>query len=314
MREITRRMFLKRTGLAGAGALFGESLFRKLAGEGLSWAADDGTAPAIVSVRGEDGFAGAVKAVDHLGGMKAFVGRGDRVGLLVNSPFRNLGASVHPDLTLAVMHMCHEAGAKEIRYLKEPHGGYWERTERSVLYEDLIKRLVPESGDRVKVPVDGGKVLRDVKVSRDLQGCDVFINAAIAKHHRGVHITGTLKNMMGLCPFTTNSYFHFGTLKLGWYGDLDHLSQCIADLNLVRKPDLCLVDATVVLAENGPSGPGRLLKKGMVAASTDRVALDAFCASVHGRKPEDIPMIQKAAMHGLGEMDPARLRVQALEG
>ena len=35
-------------------------------------------------------------------------------GLLVNSPFKNYGAYVNPEITLAVVKMCFEAGAKEI--------------------------------------------------------------------------------------------------------------------------------------------------------------------------------------------------------
>lgn len=60
----------------------------------------------------------------------------------------------------------------------------------------------------------------------------------------GVRFAGTLKNMMGLFPFSTNGLFHLGKMS--------HLSQCIADLNLVRQPDLCISDATEFLTGNGP--------------------------------------------------------------
>jgi uncharacterized protein (DUF362 family) len=128
----------------------------------------------------------------------------------------------------------------------------------------------------VKVEIPGGLSLKDARVTKDLWDCDVFINISITKHHEGVLYTGALKNMMGLCAFLTNSYFHLGTLKLGWFADLDHLSQCIADLNLVRKPDLCISDATTFITEKGPYGPGKLASPETVA-STNRVSLDAFC-------------------------------------
>ena len=159
--------------------------------------------------------------------------------------------------------------------------------------------------------IPDGIKLQDAKVSKDLFECDVFINVAITKHHDGVHFTGTLKNMMGLCPFTTNSYFHFGTLKLGWYKDIDHLSQCIADLSLVRKPDLCISDATTFITENGPWGPGKLKTLDMVAGSLSRVSLDAYTCQMLGLQPDKVLMIKKASQHDSGEMDPQKMLIKS---
>ena len=312
MKEICRRSFLKKTTLLGASTFLGESLFWRLIKENPDGALAEAVMPDIVSVKGKDYFANTIKVVEQLGGMKTFVRKGDRVGLLVNSPFKNLGASVNPDIVLAAVQMCYDAGAKEIRYLKDPHRGYWNRTALSKKNAYLTKRLKYESGDNVKVDIPEGIALKDAKVTKDLFECDVFINISITKHHKGVHFTGTLKNMMGLCPFTTNSYFHFGTLKLGWYRDIDHLSQCIADLNLVRKPDLCLSDATTFITENGPWGPGKLKKLEMVVGSLNRVSLDAFCCRLLGFEPEKILMIRKASQHDLGEMNLQKMRIKAL--
>jgi len=107
---------------------------------------------------------------------------------------------------------------------------------------------------------------------------------SITKHMKASFYSGALKNMMGLCPFTTNSYFHWGTLKLGWFADVNHLSQCIADLNLVRKPDLCISDATTFITENGPYGPANS-PASKRSCSTDRVSLDAFCCRFLGLHP-----------------------------
>jgi uncharacterized protein (DUF362 family) len=310
MRKISRRSFLKKSGLLGGGALMTGSMFSMPLKAMAQGSPSQAAIPDIVSVKGKGYFSSTLKAVQELGGMEAFVKKGDRVGLLVNSPFKNLGAYVNPDIALAVVKMCNDAGAREIRYLKDPHKGYWDRTSLAATYSEALKGLKYESGDHVKMNIPGGISLKDAKVSKDLLDCNVFINVSIAKHHDGVHFTGALKNMMGLCPFSTNSFFHWGTLRLGWYGDLDHLSQCIADLNLVRKPDLCLSDATVLITENGPYGPGKLSKPESVVASRNRVSLDAYCCRLLGRQPEEILMIRKAAQHGMGEMSLAKLRVK----
>ena len=301
MQRLNRRAFLRRSLATATAALLGGYGGPAMAGSRILHAA---SAPVndAVAIIGEDYFAGTLAAVSRLGGIEAFVPRGASVGLLVNSPFKNFGASVNPDITLAVVHLCRQAGCGEIRYLKDPHAGYWQRARRHRQFEDQIRQLRFVGGDHRKVDVSGGRILETVKVTRALPDCDVFINVAIAKHHKGVEYTGLLKNMMGLCPFATNSYFHWGTLKLGWYADLEHLNQCIADLNLVRRPDLCIVDATEFITENGPWGPGPIKKHRAVLAGTDPVALDAYGCTLLGLAPEDVPMIPKAAAHGLGRI------------
>jgi len=312
MDDITRRSFLKRAACLGGGVLLGQSPLPGLAQSRLQTGPAQEMRPELVAVKGKDPYVNTLKAIQELGGIESFVRRGDRVGVLVNSPFKNIGASVNPEVALAVIEKCLAAGAKEIRYLKDPHRGYWERSPKSGELANALKALKYESGDQVKMEIPGGLNLKDARITKDLRDCDVFINISIAKHHQGVHYSGALKNMMGLCAFSTNSYFHLGTLKLGWYADLDHLSQCIADLNLVRKPDLCISDATTFITEKGPYGPGKLAVAETVVAATNGVSLDAFCCRFLGLQPEDVLMIGKAAQHGLGEMKPDRIRIKTL--
>ena len=312
MDPITRRSFLKKAACMGGGVLLSQSPLSGLAESRLEVPSDSGINPDLVAVKGKDPYVNTLRAIQELGGIEAFVRRGDRVGVLVNSPFKNIGASVNPDVALAVIEKCLEGGAKEIRYLKEPHRGYWERSPKSGELVTVLKALKYESGDHVKVEIPGGLSLKDARVSKELWDCDVFINISITKHHEGVLYSGALKNMMGLCAFLTNSYFHWGTLKLGWFADLDHLSQCIADLNLIRKPDLCISDATTFITEKGPYGPGKLASAETIVASTNRVSLDAFCCGFLGLQPEDVLMIGKASRHGLGEMKQERIRIKSL--
>ncbi|WP_169742987.1 DUF362 domain-containing protein [Desulfobacter vibrioformis] len=58
-----------------------------------------------------------------------------------------------------------------------------------------------------------------------------------------------MKNMMGLTSSSTNHFFHFGSGSSGWYDDPEFLSQCIADVNLVRRPDLSVFDGLRIRPE-----------------------------------------------------------------
>jgi uncharacterized protein (DUF362 family) len=311
MNPMNRRSFLKKAACVTGGALLSSGSLSVLAQTNPQGPALE-TKPDLVAVKSKDPFAAAQTAIQELGGIEAFVKRGDRVGLLVNSPFKNVGASVHPDVVLAVIEKCIEGGAREVRYLKDPYRGYWDRSSRSGQFSTMIKSLKSEGGDHVKVEIPAGVALKEASVAKDLFECDVFINVSVTKHHDGVRYSGALKNMMGLCPFSTNSFFHWGTLRLGWYGDLDHLNQCIADLNLVRKPNLCLSDATAFITENGPYGPGKLGASETVVASINPVSQDAFCCRFLGLQPEEVLMIPKASRHGLGNMNLSRLRIKSL--
>lgn len=105
---------------------------------------------------------------------------------------------------------------------------------------------------------------------------------------------------MGLNMQESNMFFHTGRFK---NDDIEHLDQCIADINTILTPDLCVVDATEFIITKGPFGPGKLLKPQKVAAGTDRVAIDAYCATLWDLKPQEIIMIDRAHKHGLGELD-----------
>jgi len=65
-------------------------------------------------VNGSDYFKNTVKAVETLDGIGKVVSNQSRVGLLINSPWRHTGSCVTPEITLAAIRMCLDAGAKQI--------------------------------------------------------------------------------------------------------------------------------------------------------------------------------------------------------
>ncbi len=303
--EISRRAFVKQgLSLAGAAALAPLPA-------GRLFAARPGL-PDIASVKAQDPYAAALKALELAGGAKRFLGRGGRVGILANAPewWKRPGSFTSPDVVLAAIEACLEAGAKDIVFLQNPGGGYWERTPKAKASAELVKAVKPFSGATVDIEVKGGRALKKVKTARDLMEVDAVIDIPIAKDHAGTRFSGCLKNMMGANTDDANRFFHFGGGAKGEYDDVEFLSQCIADMGLVRKPSLCLADATEVLGQNGPAGPGPLLRPGRVVAGSDPVAVDAYCAGLLGRQAADMAMLRKAMAHGLGQMDLTKLAVK----
>ena len=305
-----RRTFLRQVASWSAGITAIPPLFRI-----DPWAlAAEAPTPTLAVAKGSDSFAATRKAIDALGGIGTFVPRGAKVGLLINAPawWRLPGSHTRPDIVLAAILACQEAGASSIQYLLDPAADYWGRTPLSAKYAAELAAVKPCSKSYVETALPKGTAAIKIKVVKELLDCDVFINLPIIKNHEGVAMSGNLKNMMGGNAGDTNQFFHRGSGARGEYGDIPFISQCIADNNTLRRPALCIADATVFLMTNGPQGPGELRKRDAVIAGADPVAVDAYGATCLDLAPADVQMIRKAAELGLGRMDLDKLAVKEI--
>ncbi len=311
---ISRRDFIKRSaavGAAGVGSLAIGNLFADKIPTTVKAKVD------VSVVQGQNYFDAAMKAVELLGGIELFVPKNSKAAILANPRRNNPGAFTNPEVLRAAIRLCKQAGAKEIACLSWlPVEKCWEPTGlKKVVDEEGIKLVVIDlkNEDLFKpVPVPKGKSLKEARIMNEFFNYDVFLDVPVCKDHAGNKFTGTLKNLMGLNSPVSNRTFH----KPNWTTDINdirHLDQCIADLNTVIKPNLCIVDATEFITTNGPFGPGVLLKPQKVVAGTDRVALDSYCCTLWGLEAKDIFSIAASYEHGLGEMDLKKLNIKNLK-
>ncbi len=311
-RPLDRRSFLK------AGALVGLTPFvpRTLLANALS---EKAALPAIrenprvAVVKGTDYYKATAKALDLLGGMRLFVTRNATVGLLINSRYDKPGTYVKPEIALAVLKMCFEAGAAKIYTIEGVSQSYWSRAELSGQFKDEIKSIKGGNDQFAEVEIPKGVSLKKAEITRAYLDCDVLINIPIVKDHEGIRTTGSLKNIMGATSYSTNRYFHLGSGASGYYDDVQFLSQCIVDANLLRKPTLCVMDATEFIVTNGPFGPGKVMKMQKVIAGADPVAVDSVGARMLGLNPRDVVKIRLAHEQGLGQMQKEAMRIEEAE-
>ena len=315
--EMKRRDFLKKSAAVGTSAFIGRSVFPAFLDSSIASATGSKRID-IVDVKGQNYFNNTIQAVELFGGMKRFISKGDRVGLLLNSPWRNPGAYTSPVVALAILKLCWDAGAKEIYSLENVSSRYWRRTPLSKQYKDEIKNMKKAGKKYVKVEIPRGKNLKVAHVERRLMDCDVFINVPIIKDHSGTHFTCCIKNLMGTTAYKpTNHFMHFGDTGKDW-GDPGaeddvFLSQSIADLGLVRKPDLCVSDVTEILTTGGPYGPGKISKPQCVVAGTDSLAVESYCARFLNISFENNLVLKYAAEHGLGELFHSKMNIEKIE-
>lgn len=309
---IDRRTFIQRCLSTSAGAMLSSHLPSTLFG------IDTTAIPefTVCAVTGDRYFDNTMAAVEALGGMKKFVKKDATVALLINSVFERFGTYVNPDIPLAVAKMCLDAGAKSVVTVENTPDSYW---RRSTYAQKLTREisLIGRSREKRDVKIDRAKIIKDGSVSTSLLASDVFINIPIIKDHRGVRYTGNLKNMMGAFSSSTCRHCHFGdqspltAVFQGYYSKPEILAQSIADLNLVRKPDLCVADVTEILTTNGPDGPGRMSKPMQVVAGTNPVALDMYCVTHLDLTPEELLVIRRAQEHSLGPKSLKEIQIIA---
>jgi len=308
--KIGRREFMSKSARLGVSAILGERILSGLAdGPQTAWAK---AAVDVAVVSGTDQAAMTAKAVGLVGGIGSFVPKNARVVLMPNVQSKNPGTFTKPEILRSVIRMCKNAGAEEVAclsYLGQPN---WDGTglAQVIQEEGAVLKLIPREDANFKtIPVPNAAALKEAMVMNEFHNYDVFINMPITKDHAGTKFTGTMKNLMGLnSPTCNRSRFHLPN----WQTDpvaIEHLETCIVDLNAVIKPALNIVDATEIIRTNGPMGPGELIKPGKIIAGVDRVAVDAYCATILGLKGEEIIQIRKAWERKLGEMDLNKVKV-----
>jgi uncharacterized protein (DUF362 family) len=206
--RISRRSFMRYGALATSAALAADTLGgllpRPLGSACLM------VPPDLAVVSGMNYYDATVRAVELLGGMTRFVPRGARVGLLVNSRFTKPGTYVKPQIALAVIAMCHQAGAVQIVSLEDAPTGYWRYVTLSPEHREFVDQIQSPRAHRA-VSIPRGVNIRKVDVVPDLLECDVYINMPIFKDHAGIRFTGALKNLMGAIADRSNRTFHAGS-------------------------------------------------------------------------------------------------------
>lgn len=112
-----------------------------------------------------------------------------------------------------------------------------------------------------------------------------LISVPKLKPHRIATVTLSLKNMMGALSSK-------GTMHNG------QLSKNISNLASILKPSISVVDG--IIAGEGHETSGIPVKRNLVIAGTDPVAVDAVGAAVMGIIPTDVKHLVLAEKKGLG--------------
>jgi uncharacterized protein (DUF362 family) len=296
-----RRKFLKLAAMAGAGLSIPWEL------DLLAGSAGAVVRPDLVVAHGASPGVIVKAAIDALGGMGAFISRGDVVVIKPNIGWDRTpeqAGNTNPEVVAAVVRLCFEAGAKKVRVFDRPVND-----PRRCYVQSGIAPAASALGANVDFVDDrkfkdmdiNGAALKSWPLYTELFEADKVINIPIAKHHGSAKLTMSMKNWMGV----------MGGQRRQIHQKLD---ESLVDLAMKIKPTLTILDAVRILTANGPQG-GSLAdvkKLDTVIAGVDQVAIDSFGATLFGMKGSDLGYVRLGHQMGLGQMDLNKVKIKKI--
>lgn len=213
--------------------------------------------------------------------------------------------NTHPHVVAGAAIACRRAGARDVVVGEGPgHRRDVEYLLASTGLGDCLDqagvRFVDLNHDDVRVvPLASWFTgLRELALPVELLSADVVVSMPKLKTHHWAGMTCSMKNLFGTVPGAV----------YGWPKNLLHvrgIHQSVVDLVATVQPGLAIVDAVTAMEGDGPI-MGRPRPLGLLAMSTDLVALDATCARIIGLDPLKIPYLGTASRY-LGLVDDRRI-------
>ena len=296
---MNRRTFLKDATLGGllAGAAVRPGLF--------AFPAAAAAPPDLALIQGESPAAITKAAVDALGGMGRFVGRGHVVVIKPNIGWDRtpeMAACTNPEVVRTLVELSLAAGAKKVTVMDNTTN----QAQRCYVRSGIQAAAKAAGADvpyvnprRIKSMALGGAWLKEWDVIQDFVECDTLINVPIAKHHNLCRVTLGMKNWLGAIGDPRNRLHQ-------------RIDEASADLAAFFKPKLTVLDAYRILVRNGPQGgrpsDTKLLKT--VAAGTDAAAVEAMGATFFDIPPAELPLLKFALERKLGRIDLEKLAIE----
>ena len=313
-KNLDRRQFLARAGKAGASiaaaGLISYQLYDRyepttgVDAESLVTLPDfrilDKAGPTMSIIEGSDRVKTVNEAIESLGGIETFVSEGETVAIKPNVAFASspmLGATAHPELVAEVVRLCYKAGAKQVIVTDNPIND-----PASCFTLSGIGKAAGQAGAKVILPKDhlfkhttlaGGKLIRNWPVFfGPFEKVDKLIGISPVKDHARAGASMSMKNWYGLLGGRRN-VFH------------QDINTIIAELSMMVKPTLVILDGTEVMITNGPTGGSRsdLRRANTLVASTDMVAADSYGCTLLDLTVSDLPYLTKAERAGAGTTD-----------
>lgn len=255
----------------------------------------------------------AVTAALDLVGADALFAPGEKILLkpnLLTHATADSAVTTHPAVFAAVADYLSAHGTADLAYGDSPgHGQPAAAAEACGIAAAAATRGIRAadfSGGKT-VPFPDGRTAKEFILANEVPAFDAIVNICKMKTHMLERITGAQKNLFG-CVFGLNK----GASHVK-YPNAERFAYMLADLNLLLRPRLHVMDGVMAMEGNGPQS-GTPTPMRVILASTDPIALDTVFAALVYLDPALVPTNVIGAKCGVGEGDPAKIEVVTADG
>lgn len=234
--------------------------------------------------------------LEPLGGIAAFVKKGDRVLLkpnLLTGSRPTKECITRKEIVYCVAQLVIEAGGKPFLGDSPAFGsarGVAKANGYLPLCEELDLPIVEFHGQSYAIENNSFDRLR---LSKEAMNADVIINLPKVKSHTQLTMTMGVKNLFGCVPGKMKAWWHMEAGK-----DVDRFGEMIVETARAIAPNLTIIDGIIAHEGNGPSG-GEPRKLGILGASADVFALDRALIEVVNVDPDLVPTLLAQQKLGL---------------
>lgn len=277
----------------------------------------------VVKIKNDDIGYAVEKAIDLLGGINSVAGGKHRIMLKPNLVGPDPGCTTKPEVIKTLVLLMKNAGkevcigegsaaspgfnmeGQETFYTTKPE--VLDPMQQYVFdqlgYTQLAKSLdIPlinlHSGDLVEVEVPDGLVFNKITVHKSLTEIDLLCSVPMMKTHVLATVTLGMKNLIGLYPgsvyCSVRSCLHTSASEKGSPG----IAFEILDMVKACTPGLVVIDGSIAMEGNGPSG-GDLVKSNLIIAGTNPLATDMVAAHIMGFDKKEVPTFTQAINSGM---------------
>ncbi|MCI8646521.1 MAG: DUF362 domain-containing protein [Firmicutes bacterium] len=253
--------------------------------------------------------------LDLLGGWQEFVSPGETILLKPNLLARcepEKACTTHPQIFAAAARSLQKEGFENLLYGDSP-GNHLMGTEQTA--EGCGIRQEAEAlgigladfskGEKVMYPQ--GYEADHFVLCSGVRSADAIINLCKMKTHQLERITGAVKNTFG-CVYGFNK-----AASHARFPNADSFAKMIADLNLLVKPRLHIMDGVIAMEGNGPHS-GEPMPMYVILASADPVALDSVFCRLVDLDPALVPTNVYGQEYGVGTYEEERIQILTEEG
>ncbi len=226
-------------------------------------------------------------SVDLIGGIEKIDVKGRKVFVKPNTNSnRPPPAVTNPLVVGTVVKMLVDAGAAEV---KVGDCSNINNQTSQVMADQGIQKAVEEAGgevvfldqqEYVTVAMPWGKWLTETRISKPVYEAERLIDLPVIKSHNVAGFTMSMKNFVGAIHKSSRldpSWLPSTTV----FHSCGNPSEAVAELNVLVKPDLIVMDGTRSLVSYGEGDDaGEVRDTNLVVASGDRVANDIVGLSV----------------------------------